>query len=49
VAGERVPLTISIGGTVAAPGDSAASLVRRADGQLYAAKHAGRNQAIVGN
>jgi diguanylate cyclase (GGDEF)-like protein/PAS domain S-box-containing protein len=49
VAGVRVPLTISIGGTVTVPGDSAASLVRRADSQLYAAKRGGRNQAIVDN
>jgi diguanylate cyclase (GGDEF)-like protein len=49
VAGARVPLTMSIGGTVATAGDSAASLIRRADSLLYAANHAGRNRVIVGD
>jgi diguanylate cyclase (GGDEF)-like protein len=37
-------VTASIGGTVVRPGDTPTSLVRRADGRLYAAKSAGRNR-----
>lgn len=36
-------VTISLGGTVSRPGDSIASLTRRADLALYAAKSSGRN------
>ena len=40
------PLTASFGVAQWAPGDSAASLVDRADGALYSAKHAGRNKVV---
>jgi len=40
------PLTISLGIATANAGDSLKSLVRRADDNLYAAKHGGRNQVM---
>ena len=40
-------VTISIGGTMAIPGDTAASVFRRADAALYRAKDRGRNRAEV--
>ena len=40
----RVTATVSIGGTLIRPRDTAASLLHRADALLYAAKHAGRNR-----
>jgi diguanylate cyclase (GGDEF)-like protein/PAS domain S-box-containing protein len=43
----RIPLSVSIGGTLAAPGDTAASLLRRVDVQLYQAKTAGRNRVSL--
>ncbi|PPK52565.1 diguanylate cyclase (GGDEF)-like protein [Marinobacter persicus] len=42
----RQSLTISLGTATANAGDSLKSLVRRADDNLYAAKHAGRNQVM---
>ncbi|HZP66748.1 MAG TPA: GGDEF domain-containing protein [Rudaea sp.] len=41
-----VPLRISIGVAIDAPDDDFASLLRRADQALYAAKRAGRNRVI---
>jgi diguanylate cyclase (GGDEF)-like protein/PAS domain S-box-containing protein len=41
-----VSLTVSIGGTLIAPGDTAELIVRRADALLYAAKRAGRNRVM---
>ena len=38
-----VGLTVSIGGAVSVPGDSAEQLLKRADEQLYLSKHHGRN------
>jgi len=43
-----VKLTISIGGAVSAPGDTAERLLKRADEQLYLSKHRGRNCWSVG-
>ena len=40
----RVPLTISAGAAMVAPGDSQESLIRRADQYLYASKNSGRNR-----
>jgi diguanylate cyclase len=40
-------VTISIGGTMAIPGDTAASVFKRADAALYRAKAGGRNRAEV--
>ncbi len=41
-----VALTVSIGGTLTAPGDTAELVVRRADDLLYASKRAGRNRVM---
>jgi diguanylate cyclase (GGDEF)-like protein/PAS domain S-box-containing protein len=47
-AGRRlVPLSISIGGTLVAPGDSPQLIVRRADALLYDSKTAGRNRVTL--
>lgn len=40
---ETVRMTVSIGATLAAPGDTPQSLVKRADGLMYQSKLAGRN------
>ena len=40
-------VTISLGGALALPGDSPATLIDRADKNMYAAKQAGRNRTIV--
>jgi diguanylate cyclase (GGDEF)-like protein len=42
-----VPLSISIGGTLAAPGDSPALILRRADALLYQSKTAGRDTVTL--
>jgi diguanylate cyclase (GGDEF)-like protein/PAS domain S-box-containing protein len=45
VVGRRpIEVTVSLGGTLVAPGDSPDTLLRRADAMLYAAKNAGRNR-----
>jgi diguanylate cyclase (GGDEF)-like protein len=44
----RVSVTISIGGTLLVSGDSADSVVKRADQLMYASKLGGRNRATVG-
>ncbi|TVP61066.1 MAG: diguanylate cyclase, partial [Halomonadaceae bacterium] len=49
VAGNPVPLTVSIGLTVRVPNsaDETASLFAEADAALYQAKHAGRNRVVM--
>ncbi len=44
----RLSVTISIGGTLLVSGDSAESVVKRADQLMYASKSGGRNRATVG-
>jgi diguanylate cyclase (GGDEF)-like protein len=46
---ELVPITISVGVTVARPGDSLDALLSRADEALYAAKRGGRNIVVAGD
>ena len=46
--GDRIRVTVSIGGTVAAPSDDPASLVRKADELMYESKRRGRNRVTVG-
>lgn len=41
---QLIEITVSIGATTVAPGDSAETLLRRADMALYTAKRAGRNR-----
>jgi len=43
-----VRVTLSIGGTLAMPGDSIEALVARADGLMYQSKSAGRNRVTLG-
>jgi len=40
----RIQVTISLGATLARPGESSEQLLKRADAQLYKSKHAGRNR-----
>jgi diguanylate cyclase (GGDEF)-like protein len=44
--GERFPVTVSLGVAVLAPADDVTELIARADENLYAAKHGGRNQVV---
>ena len=44
VARQPIEVTVSLGGTLVAPGDNAEILLHRADTSLYAAKAAGRNR-----
>ncbi|WP_085813639.1 sensor domain-containing diguanylate cyclase [Geoanaerobacter pelophilus] len=41
--GERIGVTLSIGGTIAESGDTAESIITRADAQMYRSKACGRN------
>jgi diguanylate cyclase (GGDEF)-like protein len=43
-----VSVTVSIGATVAEPGEAAADVLRRADENLYRAKKAGRDRVCGG-
>ncbi len=47
VAGQRVALSVSVGGAVAKGETVLADLFRKADGLLYQAKNAGRNKVII--
>jgi diguanylate cyclase (GGDEF)-like protein len=44
---ELAPITVSVGVTVARPGDSLDALLSRADNALYAAKRGGRNIVVA--
>lgn len=44
-----LPVTVSVGLTAVVPGDTQASILRRADRGLYAAKAAGRNRLVTVN
>lgn len=46
--GERIQVTISLGVTMALPGESPSELIRRADGLLYRSKEGGRNRTTLG-
>ncbi|MBV9554732.1 MAG: PleD family two-component system response regulator [Alphaproteobacteria bacterium] len=48
-AGERRPITISVGVAVTQPGDTVDALLQRADDALYQAKNAGRNRVVTQN
>ena len=48
VDGRRLRVTVSVGATAALPGDDGASLLRRADRLMLAAKRAGRDRVLVG-
>ncbi|HZK92342.1 MAG TPA: PleD family two-component system response regulator [Stellaceae bacterium] len=48
-AGERRPITISVGVAVAQTGDTVDTLLQRADDALYQAKDAGRNKVVAQN
>jgi diguanylate cyclase (GGDEF)-like protein/PAS domain S-box-containing protein len=43
----ELTVTVSIGGTLSVPDDSAASIIKRADSLMYASKATGRNQVTV--
>ena len=45
--GKNISVTISLGGTISAPGDDVESVVQRADQQLYHSKQSGRNQVTL--
>ena len=45
--GSEVAVTVSIGATMARPGDTVESLLRRADRLMYASKSAGRNRVTT--
>jgi diguanylate cyclase (GGDEF)-like protein len=47
VARRSVPMTVSIGIATATPGDTAQSVLQRADAAMYAAKERGRNRVEV--
>jgi diguanylate cyclase (GGDEF)-like protein len=46
VIGASVTITLSIGVTIATPGEDIDTLIGRADHAMYDAKHRGRNQVI---
>lgn len=46
--GSRLRVTVSIGGTMARPDDTMASILQRADALMYQSKGAGKNRLTVG-
>lgn len=44
---EDLRVTVSIGGTVARPGETAESIVKRADTLMYSSKANGRNRVTI--
>jgi diguanylate cyclase (GGDEF)-like protein/PAS domain S-box-containing protein len=48
VQGQRVSVTITLGGTVVKEGDTAEALLKRADLMLYEGKQTGRNRVVFG-
>lgn len=46
--GQRIPVTVSIGATLARPGDTVETIVARADDLMYASKRGGKNRVTVG-
>jgi diguanylate cyclase (GGDEF)-like protein/PAS domain S-box-containing protein len=47
VDGTQIQVTISVGAAMVAPGDSAESLLKRVDKQLYTSKQSGRNRVSL--
>jgi diguanylate cyclase (GGDEF)-like protein len=47
VEGSQIRVTISVGAAMGAPGDSAESLMNRADQHLYRSKQSGRNRVSL--
>lgn len=45
--GNRLSLSVSVGGAIALPGDTSEALIRRADDQMYRSKSNGRGRAFV--
>jgi PleD family two-component response regulator len=45
--GERIPVTISMGGAILREDDTGTDLVKSADTKLYEAKRSGRNRVCV--
>jgi diguanylate cyclase (GGDEF)-like protein/PAS domain S-box-containing protein len=48
IQGQQVAVTISLGATLALPGETKGDLLRRVDGCLYASKGEGRNHLTIG-
>lgn len=48
VAGDKIAVTASLGGTLAVPGDTPESIIARADQLMYASKGRGRNTVTFG-
>ena len=45
---EKLAVTVSIGATLAEPGDTPETIVRRADALMYTSKRSGRNKVTIG-
>jgi len=48
VDGQQMAVTVSVGGTLLAPDDTALSLISRADSLMYQSKQTGRNRVSIG-